>query len=95
MTLDFEPSFLYQLLNAENIRSKIIKASQGNTQIYVNWSSISELEYLIPKVKSEQKKIATILNNLDNLIILHQREWWKGKRLWIIINCLLNTIKNG
>ena len=72
---DFEPSFLYQLLNAENIRSKIIKASQGNTQIYVNWSSISELEYLIPKVKSEQKKIATILNNLDNLITLHQREF--------------------
>ena len=71
---DFEPSFLYQLLNAENIRSKIIKASQGNTQIYVNWSSISELEYLIPKVKSEQKKIATILNNLDNLITLHQRK---------------------
>ena len=78
---DFEPSFLYQLLNAENIRSKIIKASQGNTQIYVNWSSISELEYLIPKVKSEQKKIATILNNLDNLITLHQRKLELMKKL--------------
>lgn len=78
---DFEPSFLYQLLNAENIRSKIIKASQGNTQIYVNWSSISELEYLIPKVKSEQKKIATILNNLDNLITLHQRKVEKLKEM--------------
>lgn len=70
----FEPSFLYQLLNAENIRSKIIKASQGNTQIYVNWSTISELKYPIPRVKSEQKKIATFFNNLDNLITLHQ---WK------------------
>lgn len=78
---DFEPSFLYQLLNAENIRSKIIKASQGNTQIYVNWSSISELEYLIPKVKSEQKKIATILNNLDNLITLHQCKLEKLKNI--------------
>lgn len=71
---EFEPSFLYQLLNAENIRSKIIKASQGNTQIYVNWSTISELKYPIPRVKSEQKKIATFFNNLDNLITLHQ---WK------------------
>ena len=70
----FEPSFLYQLLNAENIRSKIIKASQGNTQIYVNWSTISELKYPIPRVKSEQKKIATFFNNLDNLITLHQRK---------------------
>lgn len=71
----FEPSFLYQLLNAENIRSKIIKASQGNTQIYVNWSTISELKYPIPRVKSEQKKIATFFNNLDNLITLHQRKY--------------------
>ena len=71
---EFEPSFLYQLLNAENIRSKIIKASQGNTQIYVNWSTISELKYPIPRVKSEQKKIATFFNNLDNLITLHQRK---------------------
>lgn len=74
---EFEPSFLYQLLNAENIRSKIIKASQGNTQIYVNWSAISELKYPIPKVKSEQKKIATFFNNLDNLITLHQRKYDK------------------
>lgn len=71
---EFEPSFLYQLLNAENIRSKIIKASQGNTQIYVNWSAISELKYPIPKVKSEQKKIATFFNSLDTLITLQQRK---------------------
>ena len=71
---EFVPFFLYQLLNAENIRSKIIKASQGNTQIYVNWSTISELKYPIPRVKSEQKKIATFFNNLDNLITLHQRK---------------------
>ena len=78
---EFEPSFLYQLLNAENIRSKIIKASQGNTQIYVNWSAISELKYPIPKVKSEQKKIATFFNNLDNLITLHQRKLEKLKNI--------------
>ena len=46
---DFEPQFLYQLLNADNIREKIVRASQGNTQIYVNWTAISEISYDIPK----------------------------------------------
>ena len=78
---EFEPTFLYQLLNADNIRSKIIKASQGNTQIYVNWSVISELNYQIPKSKLEQNKIATFFDNLDNLITLHQRKYEKLQKL--------------
>ena len=71
---EYSPVFLYHYLNAENIRSKIIKASQGNTQIYVNWSAISELQYLIPKSLSEQFQISTFFTNLDNLITLHQRK---------------------
>ena len=69
---EYLPEFLYQLLNADNIRSKIIRASQGNTQIYVNWSSISELVYEIPVSKEEQAKIAEYFSNLDHLITLHQ-----------------------
>lgn len=71
---DFEPEFLYQLLNADHIRSKIIQASQGNTQIYVNWSVISELVYQIPSSKDEQEKIARYFRNFDTLITLHQRK---------------------
>lgn len=71
---EYLPEFLYQLLNADNIRSKIIRASQGNTQIYVNWSSISELVYEIPVSKEEQAKIAEFFTNLDHLITLHQRK---------------------
>ena len=74
---DFVPEFLYQLLNAGNIRSKIIRASQGNTQIYVNWTAISELIYEIPISKEEQTKIAKFFYNLDNLITLHQRKYDK------------------
>lgn len=69
---DFEPEFLYHLLNADNIRSKIIRASQGNTQIYVNWTSISTLTYEIPSLKEEQAKISTFFTDLDRLITLHQ-----------------------
>ena len=65
---EYESQFLYQLLNAPNIRSKIIKQAQGNTQIYVNWSAISELDYFVPHTLAEQKKIGEFFQNLDNLI---------------------------
>ena len=78
---EYEPQFLYQLLNADNIRKKIIRASQGNTQIYVNWSAISELEYFVPISKSEQRQIGNFFHNLDNLITLHQRKLDKMKEL--------------
>ena len=68
------------MLNASNIREKIIKQAQDNTQIYVNWSAIALTEYLIPK-KEEQIKIGQYLSNLDNLITLHQREVEKLKNI--------------
>ncbi|EHB62685.1 restriction endonuclease subunit S [Paenibacillus lactis] len=69
----YDSQFLYQLLNADSIRSKIIQSAQGNTQIYVNWSSISELEYLVP-IKEEQTQIAEFFKQLDDMIALHQQE---------------------
>jgi len=70
---DYEPQFLYQLLNAPLVRKKIFKASQGNTQIYVNWSAISKLKYLIPK-KDEQTAIGNYFQKLDALINQHQQQ---------------------
>lgn len=70
---EYDPVFLYEMLNAPNIREKIIKQAQGNTQIYVNWTAISLLEYMIPS-KEEQVKIGEYLHNISNLITLHQRE---------------------
>jgi len=69
----YNSQFIYQLLNAPNIREKIIKESQGNTQIYVNWTRIKELLYYIPTLK-EQRKIGIYLKQIDNLITLHQRK---------------------
>ena len=70
---EYDSLFIYEMLNAPNIREKIIKQAQGNTQIYVNWSTIALTEYLIPK-KEEQIKIGQYLSSLDNLITLHQRK---------------------
>lgn len=68
---EYDPVFLYEMLNAPNIREKIIKQAQGNTQIYVNWTAISLLEYMIPS-KEEQVKIGEYLHSISNLITLHQ-----------------------
>ena len=73
---EYDPVFLYEMLNAPNIREKIIKQAQGNTQIYVNWTAISLLEYMIPS-KEEQVKIGEYLHSISNLITLHQRKYDK------------------
>lgn len=70
-TDEYDPVFLYEMLNAPNIREKIIKQAQGNTQIYVNWTAISLLDYMIPS-KEEQVKIGEYLHRISNLITLHQ-----------------------
>ena len=64
---NYDPLFLYESLNAPNIREKIIKSSQGNTQIYVNWNNIKELIYMIPNI-DEQRKIGIFLTKFDNLV---------------------------
>ena len=69
---EYDPLFLYEMLNAPNVREKIIKQAQGNTQIYVNWSAITMLDYMSPS-KKEQVEIGQFLHSIGNLITLHQR----------------------
>lgn len=69
---EYDSLFIYEMLNAPNIREKIIKQAQGNTQIYVNWSSIALTEYLIPK-KEEQIKIGDFFYSLDELILYEKQ----------------------
>ena len=71
---NYDSQFIYTMLNAPAIRDRIIKQSQGNTQIYVNWTTISQTDYLVPQF-SEQRKIGEYFANLDHLITLHQRKW--------------------
>ena len=68
----FDSLFIYEMLNAPNIRDRIIKQSQGNTQIYVNWPTIAETNYLVPQIE-EQRCLGEFFYNLDNLITLHHR----------------------
>ena len=77
---EYDPVFLYEMLNAPNIREKIIKQAQGNTQIYVNWSTIAMLDYMIPS-KKEQVKIGQFLHSISNIITLYQRKIDKIKNM--------------
>ena len=83
-TKDFLPMFLYHMLNAPEQRKYIVKASQGNTQIYVNWSTISNIDYMIPQLLLEQEKIANLFSLINKDITLHQRK----------LDCLI-SIKKG
>ena len=70
---NYNSQFIYKMLNAPEIRDKIIKQSQGNTQIYVNWTTVSQTDYLVPQIE-EQIKIGEYFKSIDNLITLHQRK---------------------
>ena len=83
---NYDSQFIYTMLNAPAIRDRIIKQSQGNTQIYVNWTTISQTDYLVPQF-SEQRKIGEYFANLDHLITLHQR-----KHYLILEDIMLNNI---
>ena len=96
----YDSLFIYEMLNSPAIRDKIIKQSQGNTQIYVNWPTISLTDYLVPKIE-EQRKIGRFFSELDNLITLHQRNIytappynpisWEQRKL----SEVTESIKNG
>lgn len=81
--------FLSYAMRLADIESVLV----GGGRAKLNADIMMNLDIAIPSF-NEQEQIGAYFSNLDNLITLHQREW-KGKRLWIIINYLLNTIKNG
>lgn len=77
---NYDSQFIYTMLNAPDIRDKIIKQSQGNTQIYINWKTVSQTDYLVPQI-NEQRKIGEYFSNLNHLITLHQRRLKKLKNI--------------
>ena len=79
--VNFIPLFLYHFLNAENIRQKVIFSAQGNTQIYVNWSSIKNLEYFIPSTKTEQTHLGLFFRCLDSQIAESRAVLEKSRQL--------------
>ena len=69
-----EKRFAVQLL--EQDKAAILSDKNGSTMVHITKAGMEEKAVLIPQNIDEQVKIGTFLNNLDNLITLHQREYF-------------------
>lgn len=75
--------YLWHFLNSEMMRSEVRKLAQGGTQIYINFSSVLSIIFLLPCL-AEQNKIANFLSAIDQKIevvaqqIEQAKIWKKG-----------------
>lgn len=67
-----EPSFALWLLEAD--KNHLLSGSNGSTMIHITKAGMENKEVAIPRSLSEQKNIGEFLNNLKQLITLHQRK---------------------
>ena len=61
------PYFLWSYINSPLIKNKILQLVQGGTQIYVNFSSVYNMDMHLP-IMEEQNKIANFLKQLDKIL---------------------------
>ena len=67
------PQYAWHFLNSDFLRRNIISLAQGGTQIYVNYSSVAAIKFMLP-CKLEQKKITHFLYKLDDKIQIEQQK---------------------
>ncbi len=68
-----DPSYLCTFLNTERHKKWAVAISTGDGRTNYNLGDYFELVVPVPSIK-EQKQIAMFIENLNNLITLHQRE---------------------
>lgn len=70
-----DPKYLYYLLTRKDITKHLQTIATNNVSSYpsINPSDLGNLEFVIPKDKSEQQKIAAVLSALDAKIELNAR----------------------
>lgn len=67
--------YLYHYLQSPNIERQLLSGLDGGTQKFVSLKNIRELDIMVPS-EAEQIKVGTFIESLDNLIILHQRQYY-------------------
>ena len=71
-----DPSYLCTFLNTERHKKWAVAISTGDGRTNYNLGDYFELVVPVPSIK-EQKQIAMFIENLNNLITLHQRKYEK------------------
>lgn len=70
-TLD--PDYTALAITYSKAHDDLAKRAQGKTVVHVHGNDIAEVEIYYPS-ESEQKRISSVVLNLDSLITLHQRK---------------------
>ena len=78
---DIDGNFVAYYTKGNNYqRQKLSKKAQGLTIVHLYYQSIKDETIAVPTF-TEQKRISTFFENLDNLITLHQRKLEKLKNV--------------
>ena len=91
-------SFLMQILKSEYFNTQKDNLAEGTTQVAVNNQKIKNIKFLLPKTKTEQQKIASILSKLDEAIVQTEQliEKYKQIKVGLMHDLLTRGIdKNG
>ena len=73
---NFAPEYLYALFSNEENQYKAKRIVMGAVQPSIKVSQLVDVEYMLTTNEEEQKKIGSYFRHLDNLITLHQREFY-------------------
>ncbi|MEE0330766.1 MAG: restriction endonuclease subunit S, partial [Collinsella sp.] len=68
-----DPDYTALAITYSKAHDDLAKRAQGKSVVHVHGNDIAEVEISYPS-ESEQKRISSVVLNLDSLITLHQRE---------------------
>ena len=72
-----DPDYTALAITYSKAHDDLAKRAQGKSVVHVHGNDIAEVEISYPS-ESEQKRISSVVLNLDSLITLHQRERCNG-----------------
>jgi type I restriction enzyme S subunit len=72
-TSKLDPDYTALAITYSKAHDDLAKRAQGKSVVHVHGNDIAEVEVSYPS-ESEQKRISSVVLNLDSLITLHQRE---------------------
>lgn len=75
-TSKLDPDYTALAITYSKAHDDLAKRAQGKSVVHVHGNDIAEVEVSYPS-ESEQKRISSVVLNLDSLITLHQRECGK------------------
>lgn len=74
------PLFLALTISNGEPQKELAKKAQGKSVVHIHNSDIQEVTVSFP-IRAEQDRIVAVFRSLDNLITLHQKQWFILKKL--------------